>query len=406
MSYETDKEFYDRIFGKKNNQQKFETEMAIPSRKAPVTFGLEIEQTKSVIMFNTLRRQILVKKIKSHCHGSFEIISTDDGEYTWCLDGSGPIETQLGPSKKGAALVEKFVRTVHDNDIQWNWTSYNEGSYTNVNCGSHMHFRLVEDLFLSQHEKEEAWSILYNTLVDLSMLTIPLLAYGGYTNYEDYYIWDGRDDEFNKRNYRFRKSANYYSRLKTTRYKPSTLARKMAEQHGRYGYHDHIMLNKNPGKPLTIEVRLAETHPAIAYFTLNLYSQVIREAIKSGESPKIGRTKSERDRIIENIDNAIFNQSDDVSLWQSLEQVSDINFARNKPIPRLKEHYNNYLGMFDDLLTKYWQSRAPMRRIGELFRQKGIPHLNNYCLWNVFAEPGQFTFNQYGLKSSVDNTIG
>jgi len=351
-------------------------ETAEVGRAVPFTSGLEIEQSP-----RDINLRVLCRRFYDNCHHrTYPDTYNHNSPYDWCHDLSGPVETQIGPTVFAAGAVKKFIEFVNKSGATWVWRNEygHHTQYDHIGCGSHLHFRLREELF-DTLELPTAWAILWNTLSDLSLLLLPLLCHGS-----------------TLRNvYNFRSSANRWCQINSMRYSPRKfqtdyLLNRNAIRNNGY----HITANRRSGKPLTIELRLNEAHPAVSYFTINYMSMILREIYKREWSIKI----SNRSKLIGQIDDiAIKQYYTNTSLWTLLDStgpMGPIEFEAGREVPRCKTYYRSYLECFDDILTKYWQSRPPMVRVGNLFRQRGIPYKNSNALWNTFAPRGAFRWDQ------------
>ncbi|MHA1471352.1 MAG: hypothetical protein ACTSSP_12460, partial [Candidatus Asgardarchaeia archaeon] len=149
---------------------------------------------------------------------------------------------------------------------------------------------------------------------------------------------------------------------------------------------------KTQAKPLTLEIRLNETHIAIAYYASIILNRIIRKCYERGfRSPKLH--EMERSTILNSIEDAYkFTCIHKADLYAVLRDIGPIEFSRE--IPLLKRRYNKYFEVFDDILKKYTPSYPPMARIGRLFLHRGYPAANTNALWYIFEPYGEFEWDK------------
>jgi len=325
----------------------------------PVTFGFEIEQPD--------RKICQVLRLT----------------YEWHYDGSGPYETATPPGTYPGRKIKEFIDTCKRNpDCTWEWVSEMphpriEGRI--VGCGSHIHFRPREDVEYIRREYLEAWATAHNTLVECVPLVLPMFAWG-------------RDGVFT-----FRREALYWARLVTRRVSPATMRRFLEPSYTGHPYESVALNKKTWEKPLTLELRLNETHPAIAYELAIILNRIIRKCFERGfVSPKM------RDRLdtISKIEAAVRDSIEyGQNLYSTLEQVGPIRFIKGREIPGLDDEYENYLKLFDDILINYGHPYPPMARVCRLFLHRGEPWKNPHAVWNTFAPFGEFRWDQPEIPS-------
>lgn len=338
------------------------------SRKVPFTSGLEIEQDENKI------QRVLINKLFADCRDKTSPpirVHNPQSPYNWCRDGSGPLETGLPPQNLASTQVKKFIKFAKANSATWRWQSEFQAGTNWVGNGSHIHFGLKEELFENQTEIANGWTVLYNTILEVGLCVLPWFCFGS----------EGRGSGL----FNFRRSALGWADLDTPRLSQHSVENNYLVPDYDGKEYNFVTFNKWDWKTLTIEARINETHPAISYYILNMMSMIVRAALRAGESPKLANRNAFLDEIKDSI------QTDE-SLWTELQNTDPIEFVR--PIPFLKRTYKNYLAMFDDLQTKYWQSTPQMVRVGNLFRQRGEPWKNRDALWNTFAPRGEFQWQQ------------
>ncbi|HDN17873.1 MAG TPA: hypothetical protein ENF41_02325, partial [Candidatus Bathyarchaeota archaeon] len=314
--------------------------------------------------------------------------------YEWHHDYSGPLETGLKPVLYPGRRVHQFIRTIKNLNCEWEWV----GEYgLSVGCGSHLHFAIRwETPHVYNIDMYVAWAIAYNTLSEVSVLLLPMFAWGR-----------------ERLGFVFRDRATYWAKIICKRYSPES-ARRVLNMYDFREYH-HVTFNTKGGKR-TIEIRLNETHPAISYAICIILHRITRRCIERGRSPKIlsagirysPAEEAEihyetRNRLFLNLNYIINNirglaesarrytggTSETVSLYALNSCVLDIKFERGREIPGLKSEYRSYLELMDDIIKTYLPYYPPLARVGRLFLHRGYPYLNANAVWDVFAPFGE-----------------
>ena len=364
-------------------------------RTVPVTFGMEIEQPPTLI------QNRLINKFYSDCHDHSRGFSTFNptSPYDWCKDGSGPRETNLPPSTHILSQLKKFITYIGENNALWDWVNEYSGGSSIIGgglsaCGSHIHFRLREDM-IENHLINDAWATLYNTILEVSMLMMPMLCHGSRP----------------RNSFCFRRGAagsgRSWADLKTTRYSGPTFGRHYIHGTIPNGRHYWFLTpNKRTGKVLTLEIRANEAHPSIVYCFASYIIRIVREVFNKGMvSPKLAN----RIRTTGDINGAYqISAQQNQNIYRSLsQQVSNIKFLPGRGIPKLKLQYDSYLKCFDDILIKYHSTGSLISsRTSFLFRQRGEPWKNPNAIWNVLTSyKGDFKWDQPNIWSP-DETGG
>jgi hypothetical protein len=356
-----------------------------PTRGMVLTFGMEIEQP-SYLISSELRRR-----------------------YTWYQDPSGPLETALPPSRVPNQMLKKFIDTVNETHSQWTWV--NEYGTLRKGCGSHIHFRPRDDLYANTPNWAEAWATAHNTFVDIIPFLLPLLCWGS-LDIPKHFI---------------RQSAERWAQPQLERYKPETVERRFLDpSYQGHPYHSVAMDRKTEEHILTIEIRLAEVHPAVASYFGNIMERLINKCYERGfKSPKLrddpeGRYR--REDVLRTIYQALYYHSQYVEHQDMSDRVGDFieqelrsrdmtEFYFDPPIPapkpawrpitRIKGYYNT----FNNIIYYFtsWSSLWQLR-LYHFYRQKGIPVKNNMAFWNIYAPKGQFRWIEPHLRSPPDGT--
>lgn len=322
-------------------------------RKMPVSFGFEVEQDDEDIC-----RLLRIT-------------------YEWHFDGSGPLETAFEPAIYPGRAIKEFIgKCRSERGCEWTWSSENrEGR----GCGSHIHLRPREDVDYISAQYVEAWTTAYNTLAEVVPLVLPMFCYGS-----------ARAGAFT-----FRREAMTWARLDscTRRMDRARMADFLQPSYVGHPYEAVALNRKHPAKPLTLELRLAETHPSVAYELAIILNRVIRKCFERGfRSPKL-LDRVDKIREIEHAASLSISRSQ--NLYIHLSYVRDLAFEPDRAIPGLQARYGNYLDCFRDILVNYGHPYPPMARICRLFLAGGEPWKNPTALWNVFHAPfGEFRWEQ------------
>jgi hypothetical protein len=367
----------------------------------PMTSGIEIEQKDRDICYR-LR-----------------------DKYEWHYDGSGPLETALEPSITPLTKIKEFIDFVLDNNCEWEWKGFYYSVFCSNDpvrycgntdcengCGSHIHLRPRPSELHKQNPKysnfyginkdppyphpetvslEEVWATAYNTLVDLVPFIFPLFVYGNK----------------NAPLYKPRVSITYWADLSPTRYSPETFYNTFM----RPDYYGHpygaIALNrKTEDKPLTIELRLNETHPAISYFIIIIINRIVRKVFDRGySSVRLDMGQNERTAFYSTIREAISKSGRcQTDIYTALEEAFEnyvqnhgpVRFEQGREIPGCRREYNSYFRLFKDILHANSNWLNPVEeRIYRLFAMKGNPAKNCSMLWRIFRIPkGEFCWEE------------
>jgi len=342
-------------------------------------------------------------------------------KYDWHYDGSGPLETALEPSIAPLTKIKEFIDFVLDNNCEWDWKGFYlwysdcrfrvEDISCEAGCGSHIHFRPRPAEHHKQNPKyrhfpgldkdppyphpetvslEDVWATAYNTLIEVYPFIIPLFVYG------------------NSRApiYKPRSSILTWAEFVSRRYSPEVFYENfMSEDYYGHPYHAVALNRKTENKPLTIEIRLNESHPAIAYFTIILLNRIVRKVFDRGYlSPKLEMTESDRISLYNYIADKVYDSSRyRADLYTALESAVEkfvhdygpIRFVKGREIPGCKREYDSYFKLFRDIIynNSHWMNPVE-HRISQLFIRKGNPSKNSDKLWRIFRIPkGQFCWN-------------
>jgi hypothetical protein len=350
----------------------------------PCTSGMEIEQQDTDI------RQC--SKIRE--------------DYRWSYDPSGPIETSLPPSIAPYKEIKNFISKVIEERCIWEWKGFYTRWSSEIGCGSHIHLRPRP----SQKQKEEwpdmpgidkdpeyphpdtvtleeVWATAYNTLVEVVPWIIPLFCAGG-------------QDVM-----RCRESATHWGELRPERKSPEAMRSYLRESYTGHPYHAVALDRKTTQHVLTIELRLNENHPAIAYTTIVILNRIIRRVYERGYvSPKLAVPN--RERLYSKLNDAIYKSASyyedlytylDDAVREYVEEYGPIRFVEGREIPRLrKKEFTSYFELFHEIIYNYTDWRNPPEyRVYKLYAAKGNPRNNWKQLWYLMHTPaGQFCWEE------------
>jgi len=325
----------------------------------PIDFGFEVEQWD----------------------GDISSLLRDHSPWRWHYDGSDPLETSLRKGIYPGRRVGEFVRFVVQHNCMWNWKHELPPEYRSRGCGSHMHVTPRGDIAYIRREWAEAWTTLHNTLVEVVPFILPLFA------------WGSRNKLY------FRREGPYWARPVIRRYAARSVER-LYLRPSYYGHpYDIVAWNrKDNSKPLTLELRACETHPSISYFIAIILDRITRKCFERGfVSPKlredcrrllIGDVTTRTEGIIYERYRA--NALERTDLYKDLQDIGPIKFSGGRTIPLLKDSYDRYFDLFDDIIRKYCPTYPPMARVGRLFLKRGYPAANPRSVWYVFEPYGKF----------------
>ena len=173
-------------------------------------------------------------------------------------DHSGPLEWTYGPYVFPYQMLAAFFRDVKTD--YWDWHAESGGR----GCGSHWHF--APDPRLPDFDRLEAeyWTILWNTAVTLGYFLTPFM------------VWDRRFRDGGAH------GVSYWAQPNTNRIGASGVREVLWRNPDRI----YKFVTWNPAgtgmetppkrKPLTVEMRAAETHPVISHVGQKLFQITIR----------------------------------------------------------------------------------------------------------------------------------
>lgn len=329
----------------------------------PISHGMEVEQCESQV--------------------PAEILNDRGNDYfgRWGHDGSGPREFEdLGPSKQVGRLLKNFCRTArqYDDTCPWNWTNTTRrGS----GCGSHAHLAFEQD-GVDEEEKIEGYTIAWNTAVELT----PFLA--------PFWCHDWSDG--------FRGSVGRWASGQTTRYSQSTVRQRLDNPRSRT--YDSVTFNPpySDGKPLTVELRLVESHPSFALVGLTFLRRIMTKAMRGGWSPKLA---GDREAVLRDVYEKIYNASRYGGLFEAMKETREIRFQEGRGIPGTdKREFDNAWqvlkkilavngtgkGNYDDRVKKLVKAAGEGTEVGGMRGEYSGgelgPQNNTTAMWHTIDE--------------------
>lgn len=361
----------------------------------PCTLGMEIEQLDEDVL--------KCKRILA--------------EYEWHYDGSGPYETGLPPSIAPRTELKKFIDLVRADGCQWPWkNSFEKWHLRRLvipyvrehGCGSHIHLRprpALRHKLDPRYERVpglkkdppyehpewvtlgDVWSVAHNTLVEVYPWVVPLFCYG------------------TPAVFRFRREVLKWARFKSWWITPLEAEEVyLSPDYVRHPYHA-VALNRRDFKHiLTIELRLNENHPAIAYVTALWLNRIIRRCYERGYiPPQLDMDEETKRRLYGVIGEAVERSAvNRLDLYDELERAVEkwvgeygpIRFAQ--PVPRLKREYTSYFELFRDVMRRTMDGRNPAeKRVYALYSNRGNPARNWRQVWELMhAKRGEFCWEE------------
>jgi len=260
----------------------------------PIEHGMEIEQDEDVV--------------------PSEIIHDSTGRYLgrWKRDLSGPREYEnLGPSKQVKSLLKKFIGAMRDYDNETPWEWHNE-IRNGSGCGSHAHITFADQTDGDRERFVEGMTIAWNTAVELTPFLAPFFCAD----------WESG----------FRSSITRWASPQLTRYSQSTMADRVQQNRSR-SYDSVTLSPRQESKPLTVELRLNEAHPAFALVGLTFLRRTMTKAMRGNWSPKLA---GDRRHKLNELYSVIYNASSHGGLVEAMKSVGPFQFVEGRGIPGSK----------------------------------------------------------------------
>jgi len=332
--------------------------------------------------------------------------------YDWHFDGSGPFETALPPSIAPYKEIKKFITLVNRLECQWEWVGWFYRDGREIGCGSHIHFRprpSLRQIALHTMAPEEervpgimsdppyphpdyiqlgdVWETAYNTIIETWIWLLPLFCVG------DRYIM------------RCRRTVVEWAEVSYERVTEDNMSYYLSSKYVDHPY-DAVALNRRtPDRPLTIEIRVNENHPAIAYVTMLLFNRLVRKMYERKYiAPEMALDPQARKDLYMSLYNAVeYSATQNKDLYEALEDTYErfmhlygpVEFEQGYDIPGVPRRVTSYFTFFKKLLYAYLHFMNPVEyRVYQLYANKGIPRRNWRKLWQLFEVPaGEFCWD-------------
>lgn len=291
-----------------------------------------------------------------------EISQDPEGKYwgTWEHDPSGPREIEIGPGKHVKRLIGDFNETARQyGRLPWVWASSNGSS----GAGSHVHFNVdnVDD----EETTIKAWTIAYNTIVDLLPVLSPFFCH----NWEEGFR-DGTDYDSSQTN------VEHWASPVTARYDTDSMRQYYQRPDSFSRAYDAITANPSDhtGKPLTLELRLSDSHPVFALTGSYYLRKTVKRCFDRDWSVKIDRQASQGINIVREMYDRIYHIPDGSNLINELQRPLRIEFEDGREVPNLDSTYACPYDLLEDILieiTPRWGEDRADRRASNLVRYAG-----------------------------------
>jgi len=335
--------------------------------RSPFTHGMEIEQFPGPLP-NPVREYTM----NNSC-----------GRLTdWHNDASGPRETSIGAYKNCKTILNRFYQDTRDEDITWDW----HGAQNGAGAGSHVHLCVAGDVF---DDPVTAWTISYNTVTEIFPFLAPYFCHDWENGFREGTSYRG--SELN---------VEHWAEGQTTRLSQDSVQDRVENPSSYRREYSSVTFNpaQGSGKPLTIELRANDAHPAMALNGLLTIRRVTGRAIEGGWSPKLENHRRTLERVYEKI----YRRATDVGLITAMKEPIEggITFQEGRGIPGVDQReFETAWEVLRAIQVAYpqtpntWRCRAyNLVRTG---RDEYSPANNTEALWNIDADQGEFSW-QHG----------
>lgn len=299
-------------------------------KRIPMTHGMEIEQFLPDI--------------------PDEIIDDREGKYwgVWSCDYDMVYETQIGPTKYTNSLIKEFLNTARQYDrVPWRWTT----SHGRLAAGSHVHSHLEKHGDFDESVK--AWTITYNTFIDVVPFLAPFFCHDWRRGFREGSMYDPG-----------RLGVERYASPNITRKKQSTIRQHYRHEDGD-GRHESVTFKgSRAGKPLTIEVRMVDSHPVFALTGTYILRNIVKRCLERDLSVKVA------DRgIMDSMYQSIYKLPSNNNLL-GVMQNEPVSFDRG--IPDIDQDVDTMWEVLDQILSEYLpDSGTVQRKAADLVRASG-----------------------------------
>lgn len=332
---------------------------------SPYTHGMEIEQFP----------EELPREARDYTMNNSE--GSLDG---WHNDASGPRETSIGAYKNTKTILNRFYGDTRDEDITWDWHA-SDGSN---GAGSHVHLCVAESVF---EDPMTAWTISYNTVVE----TFPFLAPFFCHNWEEGFR-DGSEYGYGSE-----LNVEHWAEGTTTRFSQDSVEERVSEPTRYRRSYESVTFNPAQGdKPLTIELRANDAHPAMALNGLLLIRRMTGRAVEAGWSPKLENHRETLEACYEKI----YHRATDVGLLTAMQEEIDggITFREGRGLPGVdNREFDTMWEVLRAIMVAYPQTPGTWRKRSHILVRSGKdeygPQNNPDALWNFDADRGDFSWD-------------
>lgn len=346
--------------------------------RSPFTHGMEIEQFPGEVP------RAVENYTMNNSEGSL------DG---WHNDASGPRETSIGAYKTTKAILNRFYTDTRDEDLTWDWHA-SDGTPGNraAGAGSHVHLNVAEDVF---DDTVTAWTIAYNTVAEVFPFLAPFFCHNWQDGFRDgtYY----RSGTLNVKK---------WAEGQLTRLSPDSVRDRVENPTGYRREYASVTFNpaQTSGKPLTIELRANDAHPAMACNGLLLIRRLTARAIEEGWSPKLENHRETLRACYEKI----YERATEVGLIRAMKEPIEggIVFQEGRGMPDTDQReFDTMWEVLRSIQIAYPQTPGTWRKRACKLVRAGSdacsPHRNTDALWNIDADGDDFEW-EHGPEEAPD----
>lgn len=334
--------------------------------KSPFTHGMEVEQFPAAAG----------REARNYT------MSNDHGQLTdWHRDASGPRETSIGAYKNCKSILNRFYTDTRDEEITWDWHASHEGS----GAGSHVHLCVAGDVF---DDEITAWTISYNTVTEVFPFLAPFFCHNWQEGFRD----GSRDTYGNQLN------VKKWAEGQLTRLSQDSIQDRVERPRSFSRSYNSVTFNpaQTSGKPVTIELRANDAHPAMALNGLLLIRRLTGRAIEAGWSPKLENHRDTLTRCYAKI----YERATEVGLLTAMKEEIDggITFQEGRGLPGIdKREFDTMWEVLRAIMVAFPQTPGTWRKRAHILVREGHdewgPQNNPDAMWNIDADRGEFSWD-------------
>lgn len=338
----------------------------IDNGSSPFTHGMEIEQFPDACP----------REVRTYT------MSNNNGELTgWHNDMSGPRETSIGAYKNCKTILNRFYADTRDEDITWDWHAAHEGA----GAGSHVHLCVAGDVF---DNPVKAWTISYNTVVETFPFFAPFFCHN----------WEEGFRNGSTRGYsRGQLNVEHWAEGQLTRYSQDSIENRVNHPSSFSRSYNSVTFNPAAGdKPVTLEIRANDAHPAMALNGLLLIRRLTGRAIEGDLSPKLENHRDTLRACYEKI----YGRASEVGLITAMKEEIDggISFQDGRGLPGVdRTEFDTMWEVLRAIMVAYPQTPGTWRKRSHVLVRSGRddygPQNNTDALWNFDADRGDFEWD-------------